>query len=171
MSDTLEDFVNASSDLLKYRFTVQLQPNKMIEAETLLYPLAWQSIPYGREEIHKVPRDQRGVYAFGISLLSDRLPPHCYVLYVGIAGRDSNRSLRERYSDYLNNSKIRKRERIARMIGCWRPILRFYFAPVGPAVTSDDLKNIERRINTALMPPLSINDVDAETRRMLRAFG
>lgn len=56
------------------------------------------------------------------------------------------------------------------MIGYWGPILRFWFAPVEPTMTSAALQNIERRLNTALMPPFSVNDMDAETRRMMRAF-
>jgi len=168
--DELMDFVNASADLRKYRIAVTLVPDRLLAADSDLQPLAWQSIPYGRGEIHKVPDDKRGIYAFAVSYPSDVLPPHGYILYIGIAGRDSNRSLRARYKDYLNWKTVLKRARIARMIGCWRPILRFLFAPVEETVTSADLKNIERRLNTALMPPFSINDMDAETRRMMKAF-
>ena len=170
MCDELDDFVNAAAEPLKYRFMVVLEPDKLVAADSALQPLAWQSIPYGHDEIHRVPDDKRGVYAFAISHPTSVLPPHCYVLYIGIAGRDSGRSLRERYRDYLNRRKVRKRERIARMIVCWSSVLRFFFAPVDETVTSDELKNIERQLNTALMPPLSINDVDAETRQMRRAF-
>ena len=170
MPDELEDFVNASAEQLKYQFAVTLEPDKLMAVDSTLQPLAWRSIPYGHDQIHEVPNDKRGIYAFAISHPSDVLPPHGYILYIGIAGRDSDRSLQERYRDYLNRGKVRKRERIARMIVCWRSILRFLFAPVEESVTSEDLKNMERRLNTALMPPLSINDVDAETRQMRRAF-
>lgn len=170
MCNELEDFVNASAERLKYRISVNLEPHGLIAAASDLQPLAWQSIPYGPDEIHKIPDDKRGIYAFSVSYPSDVLPPHGYILYIGIAGRDSNRSLRARYKDYLNWKTVLKRARIARMIGCWRPILRFSFAPVEETVTSADLKNIERRLNTALMPPFSINDMDAETRRMMKAF-
>ena len=56
------------------------------------------------------------------------------------------------------------------MVVCWEPILRFFFAAVDETVSSDDLKNIEQQLNTALMPPFSIGDLDAETRQMKRAF-
>ena len=170
MPDELEDFVNASAEPLKYRFTVLLEPDKVVAADSALQPLAWHSIPYGHDEIHKVPDNKRGIYAFAISYPSHALPLHSYILYIGIAGHDSRRSLRARYRDYLNRRSLLKRERIARMVVCWGPILRFLFAPVEETVTSDDLKSIERRLNTAFMPPLSIKDLDAETRQRMRAF-
>ena len=170
MPDRLDDFVNASAEHLKYRFTVLLDPGRLPAAVSALQPLVWDSIPYGDDEIHRVPDDKRGIYAFAISYPSDVLPPHSYILYIGIAGRDSRRSLRARYRDYLNRRSLLKRERIARMVVCWGSILRFFFAPVEETVTSDDLKYIERQLNTAFMPPFSINDLDAETRKMQRAF-
>lgn len=170
MRDELEDLANVYAEPLKYRITVTLETSKLTAADSDLQPLAWQSIPYGRDEIHKVPADKRGIYAFAVSCPSEVLPPHGYILYIGIAGRNSDRSLRERYRDYLNQSQVKKRARIVRMIGYWGPILRFWFAPVEPTMTSAALQNIERRLNTALMPPFSVNDMDAETRRMMRAF-
>ena len=62
------------------------------------------------------------------------LPPHEYILYIGIAGYNSQRSLRERYKDYLNAKKVIKRAKIARMIGTWHEVLRFFFAPVETAM-------------------------------------
>ena len=53
--DGLEDFVNASAEQLKYQFTVVLEPHKLIAVDSALQPLAWQSIPYGHDQIHKVP--------------------------------------------------------------------------------------------------------------------
>ena len=170
MPDRLDDFVNASAEQLKYRFTLVLQPDRLTAADSALQRLAWDSIPYGPDEIHRIPDDKRGIYAFAISYPSDALPPHSYILYIGIAGRDSRRSLRARYRDYLNRRSLLKRERIARMVVCWGSILRFFFAPVEEAVSSEDLKNIERELNSAFMPPFSISDLDAETRQMKRAF-
>lgn len=170
MLDELEDFANVSAEPLKYRITVTLEPHRLIAADSDLQPLAWQSIPYGRDEIRKVPDDKRGIYAFAVSYPTDVLPPHGYILYIGMAGLNSNRSLRARYRDYLNLKAVRRRPQIARMIGCWHSILRFWFAPVESTMTSADLQNIELRLNTAFMPPLSINDIDAETRQQRRAF-
>ncbi len=132
--------------------------------------LAWDSVSYGEEELGRVPADKRGIYAFAISSTNYVLPPHGYVLYIGIAGRDSERPLRDRYKDYLNAKKVKKRARIARMIGTWHQVLRFYFAPIDDDVSSDDLQTLERQLNTALMPPFSEGDIDADIKQKRKAF-
>lgn len=169
--DSLIDFANeAIEDIGRYRIPVTLSPVNMTSAEYVVNPLVWKSIPYGDDELDKVPDDKRGVYAFAVCEQSRVLPPHGYVLYMGIAGKDSNRPLRERYRDYLNERKVRKRERIMFMIGNWHKVLRFFFAPVDDCVSSEDLKKLEIQLNTALQPPYSVNDLEAETKRKQRAF-
>ncbi len=98
------------------------------------------------------------------------LPPHGYILYIGIAGRDSQRSLRARYRDYLNGKKVIKRPRIARMIGDWHTVLKFFFAPIEDDVPNDHLLTLERQLNTALMLPFAEGDLEAGTRAKRRAF-
>ncbi len=51
-----------------------------------LITLTWDSILYGEEEIEKIPDDKRGIYAFIVCHNSNALPPHGYILYIGIAG-------------------------------------------------------------------------------------
>lgn len=147
-----------------------LSPDKLAFAAFNVASLAWDSIKYGDAEIDKVPGDKRGVYAFSIYQPSQVLPPHGHVLYIGIAGRKSDRSLKERYKDYLSPKKIIKRDRIARMIGTWREVLRFHFAPIEDSMTSEQLEQLERDLNTALLPPFSEGDLEADTKRKRRAF-
>ena len=169
--DSLIDFANEANDEIgKYMLTVALSPMKMKSEEYSVSPLAWESIPYGDEELEKIPGDKRGIYAFAVCEPSDVLPPHGYILYIGIAGRDSNRSLKDRYKDYLNEKKVRKRAGIARMIGHWHEVLRFFFAAVDDDVSSDELKQLELQLNSALIPPFSVGDLDAETKEKRRAF-
>ena len=59
---------------------------------------------------------------------------------------------------------------LPRMIGTWHDVLRFFFAPVSDDLSSDDLKNLEKELNTALMPPFSENDLEADIKRKRRAF-
>ena len=168
----LVDFANEAHDEIgRYRLEdIILSPAKMRPNDFCVPALAWQSIPYGDAEIEQVPDDRRGVYAFALCEQSSVLPPHGYILYVGIAGRRSDRSLRERYRDYLNEKKVEKRPRIARMIGTWHEVLRFYFVPVEAAFSGEALEKLEKQINTALMPPFSEGDLEADTKRKRRAF-
>ena len=170
--DSLTDFANkATAEIPKFRFDVTLSPARMMDTVRTIPNLTWDSVSYGEEERDKVPADKQGLYAFAICLNNAGLPPHGYILYIGIAGQDSDRSLRVRYSDYFSESKVMKRARIARMIGTWHQILRFYFAPVDDDMSSEDLKELEQKLNTALMPPFSVGDLEAETKQMQRAFG
>jgi hypothetical protein len=170
--DTLIDFANeAAAEIAKFTVSVTLSPDKMLAGgNNNMSALTWDSVSYGNKEKKKVPANKRGVYAFAVCHNNGVLPPHGYILYIGIAGRNSNRSLRARYTDYLNEKKVRKRARIARMIGTWHQVLRFFFAPVGSNISSDDLKTLEQQLNTALMPPFSEGDLEAETKKKRRAF-
>ena len=149
---------------------VILSPALLMADDYELNRLSWCSIEYGEEEIHKVPDDKRGVYAFAVCQQNEVLPPHGYVLYIGIAGKDSDRPLRARYKDYLNSKKIMKRTKIALMIGNWHQVLRFFYAPVDDDVPTEALQKLERQLNTALLPPYSARDMDAKVRAMRRAF-
>lgn len=179
MEDSLRDLVkeaeaysdNVANRIAKYTREFILSPERIAINEYVLSSLTWDSVRYAAEqEIDKIPDNKRGVYAFSICQPSEILPPHGYILYIGIAGRDSNRSLRERYKDYLQKSHIRKRSKIYFMIGTWSEVLRFFFAPVEENVSSDELKTLEKQLNTALMPPLSQKDLEAEIKEMKRAF-
>ena len=165
------DFANRASERLgRFRIKFTLSPAQLMANDYDLNQLSWYSIQYGEEEIHKVPDDKRGVYAFAVCQQSTVLPPHGYILYIGIAGKDSDRPLRERYKDYLNGKRIMKRKKIAFMIGNWHQVLRFFYAPVDDAFSTEDLQKLELQLNTALLPPYSDRDMIAEVRDMRRAF-
>ncbi|MCY4461719.1 MAG: hypothetical protein OXC26_15195 [Albidovulum sp.] len=169
--DSLIDFANeAAAEIGKFKLPFIMSPDNMSAGGYVVTRLAWDSVCYGDEELERVPDDRRGVYAFVVCRDDNVLPPHGYILYIGIAGRDSDRPLRERYKDYLNERKVKKRAQIARMIGTWHPILRFFFAPVGDEVSNEQLKLLEQQLNTALMPPFSERDLEAETNQKRRAF-
>ena len=168
---TIEEFAyQAHQEIGRYRVTVILSPDKMMKDQYGFHDLSWESVLYGKAEIEKVPDNKRGVYAFAVCQESKVLPPHGYILYIGIAGEDSDRPLRDRYKDYFNIKKVLTRPGIARMIGDWRSVLRFYFAPVGDNVSSDELKTLEQQLNTALMPPFAERDLESDTKKKRKAF-
>ena len=168
----LKDFVNEAYDQLgKYKIEVTLVPEQMMTQEYDVNLLEWNSVLFDNNDgLNEIPDDKRGIYAFAVSKSNKVLPPHGYILYIGIAGKDSNRSLRERYKDYLNARSVLKREGIAKMIVNWHKVLYFYFAPVDENITSEVLKKLEKQLNTALIPPFSINDLEADVKKKKRAF-
>lgn len=169
---TLHDFVDKLHDQLgRYRLEFCLAPDLILKDDFGISSLAWESIKYGEDEIANIPDDKRGIYAFAICRDSHALfPTHGYILYIGIAGRQSHRSLRARYKDYLNVKKIMKRAHIANMIGNWHQVLRFFYAPIDDTVTSEELEKLEKNLNVALLPPFSKGDLEAEIKQMLGAF-
>ena len=171
--DLLRDFANeANREVGDFRLDFILSPDKMRRDDYDIDELTWDSIQFGDDaEIEKIPNDKRGVYALIICQPSKVLPPHGYVIYIGIAGRRSDRPLRERYRDYLNEKRVQKeRPHLAYAIGTWQNVLRFYFAPVDDGFSSEDLEKLEEQINTALMPPYSFSDLEADTKRKKKAF-
>ncbi len=170
--DEIIDFANEVTDEIgKYQVhDVFLAPDKLMSDEFQIENLEWDSIPYGDKDIERVPNNRRGLYAFAVYHENSVFPPHGYILYIGIAGRNSDRSLRERYRDYLNKNKVIRRSKIARMIGLWHQVLRFYFAPINNDISSDDLQLMEKQLNSALLPPCSIGDLDADTKNKRKAF-
>ncbi len=164
------DFVNEANELQKHKVSITLLPDALLSSDFVIPNLVWDFVPYGRTHIATVPNDKRGVYAFAVHQPSTVLPPNCYILYIGMAGLNSNRSLRARYSDYLTESKYMKRPKIARMIGTWHSVLKFFFVPVDDAVSSSDIKTLEYQLLNAIVPPLSPGDLDAGLRRQENAF-
>jgi hypothetical protein len=171
LSSVVDFAKQAQEEIGKFKFDVILSPDKLQTSEYVLGTLNWDSILYNNaDELNKVPDDKRGLYAFAIRHPSLVLPPHGYILYIGIAGRNSKRPLRARYKEYLNAKRILKRQRIARMIGTWHEVLRFYFAPVDDNVSTEELQELEKQLNTALMPTFSEGDLEADAKRKRRAF-
>ena len=169
----LRDFANeANQEIGNFRLKFILSPDKMRRDDYDIDELNWDSIHFGDvNELEKIPDDKRGVYALTICHPNKVLPLHRYVIYIGIGGRRSNRPLRERYKDYLNEKCVQKtRPALAYAIGTWQDVLRFYFAPVNDGFSSEDLEKLEEQINTALMPPYSFGDLEADTKRKKKAF-
>ena len=153
-----------------YEIEFVLNTQKILSLDAAENPLTWNSIKFGAEEKENVPNDKGGVYAFVISHQRNFLPPNGYIMYIGITGENSNRSLRDRYGEYLMTSQVKRRPQITRMIVQWHPILRFHFAPVADDFPSEQLRALEKRLITAFMPPCCKNDMTADTRRKKAAF-
>ena len=56
------------------------------------------------------------------------------------------------------------------MIGGWHSVLRFFYAPVDDGVSSEELQELEKKLNGAFLPPFSEGDLDAGIKRKRRAF-
>lgn len=135
-------------------------------------PLQWNSVRFDAAAINQVP-DQRGIYAFIVQFQDHgamplTLPPHGYVVYAGITGHVGvNRTLRDRFRDYLREQQRGKRVQIWSMLDKWRDDLFFHFSTVGNA---DELDKIELALNDAIIPPYVTKDFSAKVRALVRVL-
>jgi hypothetical protein len=170
----LDDFANRVHDEIgRFRLQFTLSPDQLNSKFDESAQLIWKCIKYGDDvPSDRIPELQKkGIYAFVIQSPTTGLPPHGYVLYIGIAGRRSNRSLKKRYEDYFNETKlIKERPRIAQMIGSFREALYFYYATVPDLYDSKALENLEKQLTGVLLPPYSKQDIEANIKESVKAF-
>src|SRR3982074_2233001 len=70
------------------------------------YKLDWKKIRFMESNQSQVP-EERGIYAFTLELSPTKLPPHGYILYVGITGNKSGSNLNIRYRQYVGHLRNR----------------------------------------------------------------
>jgi hypothetical protein len=126
------------------------------------FRLDWQKARFEQANLAVIPKE-RGIYAFTIELASAKLPPHGYILYVGITGDDSDANLYKRYSQYLLNLKNEDgRPAVVYMMKNWSGDLFFNFVPLPNK--SVNLEKIESAFINSVMPPINKRDFSAEIR-------
>ena len=149
---------------MAHSFTTFIWPDAWKEAKSAA-PLEWTAVKFEAEDPLEVP-EQRGVYAFVISVDGTIMPPHGCIMYFGQTGATSKRTLRDRYRDYLRERrKGPKRQLIKWLFDLWGNHLLFYYAPVPDEQIS--LEDIETSLNNAVIPSCSVNDFTAEVRGLI----
>lgn len=123
--------------------------------------LNWSKVEFGQHTVDAVP-EQRGVYAFCVSVKGSIMPSHGVLVYFG----ETSRTLRKRYKEYLRDCRMgAKRPKIDNLFKLWSKDLDFFFAPIDDDVC--DLKKIEEALNDAVIPHCVTNDFSAEIRRTI----
>lgn len=168
---SLIDFESNLSQLKRFQQNVILMPQQwrsFVPPE----PLAWDKVKFTPENKANVP-EQRGIYAFVVQfedpdVLPIALPPHGYVMYGGVTGDKAlDRTLVDRYREYVREQRRPKRFSIWSMLNKWRNDIYFHFAAVGP---NFDLGAVETALNDAIIPPYVTTDFSAEVRQLVRVL-
>ncbi|MCB9968267.1 MAG: GIY-YIG nuclease family protein [Geminicoccaceae bacterium] len=167
MTATVYDLINERREFAQ-DFVLIPQRINGFQCETALN---WASVPFQLESIKQVS-NKPGIYAFIIRSDTANLPPHGYVMYVGIAKQRKRQSfLRQRFREYLreqDRADEPRRSHISDMLRRWRGLIYFYFATVEE--DSNLLDKIEIDLNDAFQPPKSHGDLSATVRAAKRAF-
>ena len=131
--------------------------------------LTWEHVAFNRSERARVPR-KPGLYAFAVQPPHTDFPPSSWLFYVGEVGAtgSENRTLWQRYKEYLNELEDSIRPKMGHLIYRYRDYVQFYYCELDP--TANDLKALETKLISALWPDGNINDFDADVARIRRAF-
>lgn len=128
----------------------------------------WDCVRFSPNNKNTVPREP-GIYAFVVSWTPSKAPPHGYILYIGIAGHTKSTStLRARYTQYLREQRNASgRPRVVFMLNEWKEDLFFYYAPLPNS--KSNLRMIESRMISAIIPPVNQKDFDTYIDKPRRA--
>lgn len=161
------DFVQlVNKELKRYGVQFTISP-KQLRKFSASATLNWNKVKFTQKNNHLIPAN-RGIYAFVVEHNGSNLPYHGYIMYIGISGDSGNSNLRNRYRNYLDEMKKKKRSSIYYMLNNWGPCLFFHYAEVSDKRVS--LHKLEMSMSDALIPPYSTNDFSAEIREGKRAF-
>jgi hypothetical protein len=160
------DFVQETDALKSFALRFVLS-SRHWEAFSCPTSLSWQNMKFDRTNAKAVPA-VTGIYAFIVENRDPQLPPHGYVMYIGITKTDGGGNLRKRYGNYINEKRILKRPKIHYMLNKWEKNLYFYYAEVSDPKC--DIGDLEQRLCDAMIPPYNQNDFSAKIRKQVRAF-
>jgi hypothetical protein len=136
-----------------------------LERTADLPKLKWKKVPFCQDSRKHIPRE-KGVYAFAVEFVNELLPSSSHILYIGKGGDiNSQNNLWKRYYDYIRTEKKNDRPRIGEMLRQWRGQLTYYYATVGPGISTGD---VEETLLDILIPPYNRGDFSAELTSLLK---
>lgn len=160
------DFVQETDDLKSYAIRFVLSPRQWATFQCPI-SLTWHRVKFDRQNAAAIPR-ATGIYAFIVEYMGSQFPPHGYVMYIGITKRDGGGNLRKRYRQYLAERRVLKRAKVHYMLNKWSQHLYFHYSEVNDSQC--DIRELERRLCDALVPPCNKNDFSARIRQQVQAF-
>jgi hypothetical protein len=161
------DFVSTVNYNLK-AFSVDFVINpKHLHKFSTAAKLNWKKVRFISQNKPLIPKE-RGIYAFILEHNDSPLPPHGYVMYIGISGDKSQHTLRDRFGNYLRDKIVNKRPSIHYLLNNWEKCLFFHYAVVLDKRVS--LSKLEKNMSDALVPPFSTNDFSGEIRQARKAL-
>jgi len=117
-----------------------------------------------KENNEEIVPEQRGIYCFVVQ--PEYLYPNFislkYLFYVG----KTNRTLRERYVEYLNDfkGKGKPRPKVYEMLRLYQRVLEFYFAPLN---SEEEVNDYEEMLLNAFVPHVNVSIPNAKINQEL----
>jgi len=127
-------------------------------------PLSWMIVRFNEQQQNLVPDDKGGVYSFIVKPGIANHPECAFLLYVGMAQKQS---LRKRFKQYFQERNARKgRPKIRKMLNTWDHHLWFCYATIEDKCRIHD---VEQSLIGAYLPPYN-DQFPAEIREALKAW-
>ncbi|MCB1753246.1 MAG: hypothetical protein KDI74_16130 [Gammaproteobacteria bacterium] len=161
----LKEFIQERDEALGFRVAFILDdtrwksfkpPNK----------LSWRKYKFTENNKKNIP-ESKGIYAFVFQSNITNLPTHGYIMYIGIVTK-SERTLNQRYGEYLREQKKLKRPKVSTMLAKFAGGLQFFFAVADPQEV--DLEQLEIDIASAVIPPAVTKDFTPRVRQIVNAL-
>ena len=152
------------NELNNHKLEFTFAPSLISTSKSFLssYNLNWETRKLTDFESHMLP-EEAGLYSFSIGLSDNSFPENNYILYYG---ETNKQTIQERFKQYTTKSQISKRQSIFKMLKSWKEYLYFSYATVN--YKPSEIKEIEKKLNDAFMPPYSIRDYSEPVRTARR---
>lgn len=154
-----QDVIRPRQDVRTYRVSFLLWKEQWDAYIAPPISLNWKCVKFEENSAIQIPKE-KGVYAFVVEPRIAQLRSHGYVMYIGETGHKSQRHLRKRFGDYLNDKKKPKRNLIHSMLTTWEDYLYFYYVEVDSSQM--DIKQLEQKLLDTFTPPFSQTGYSAE---------
>jgi len=143
------DFVKKGG-LLLHKRPFLLYP-EFWEDSTVQLPsyITWQSVQFNQLN-HALVSLHRGVYCFVVQPVVKGFFETRYLFYLG----KTNRTLRKRYSEYLDNQqgKGKPRSKVYEMLKLYKDYLHFYYAELN---TEKEVDEVEEKLLNTFVPHIN----------------
>lgn len=128
----------------------------------LTITLNWNKYAFKPENRQYIPRE-KGIYCFVICPSHPNFFDTKYLCYIG----KTNRTLWERYKEYLNDQQGegKPRKKIFEMLNLYKDCLFFYYATIG---NSSDVNICEDTLINTFIPPINAQIPDAKLKNELK---
>lgn len=128
-----------------------LFPNHWTDpANSIPFPLVWNSLPFDLTQLNNVPNNQKGIYCFVVQPPVSQMFETRYLFYIGKTTRD----FRARFNEYLRDAagKGKPRPKVFTMLKLWRGYLHFYYTAIP---TNVNISLCEERYLNTLVPKVN----------------
>jgi len=156
------DVIDKVNNLRQFKRSFILSPEKW--RGFTMDNLEWNQTKFQTNNSEQIPQS-KGIYCFVIKHDNPCFPSHGYITYIGKTGDGNERTLRDRYKDYIREKRRPKRVHIYELLNQWEEDLYFQYWEAGDDI---DLGEVETNLLDCIIPPLNRKDFTGDFGKIVR---